>query len=211
MNFTRFFYRLSMLVLVGSIGLAGCIGVRQEVQPPTALPNTALVMPSPTAPSTAQPPAAETPIQQATPAQVTAVSPQSCTPTPSDMLGPFFTPGAPVRDKVGEGYLLQGVVRSAADCSPVDEAQLEFWMAGPDGQYADAYRATLFSFADGSYHFESHSPPGYSGRPPHIHIRVCAEGFHELVTQHYPVTGETGATFDLVLIPVEGEGPEVVC
>jgi protocatechuate 3,4-dioxygenase beta subunit len=59
----------------------------------------------------------------------------------------------------------------------------------------------LFSDASGAYRFESNFPPGYSGRPPHIHVRVSAAGFGTLVTQHYPKSGTTGAIFDLVLIP----------
>lgn len=115
------------------------------------------------------------------------------------MLGPYYTPGAPLRDQVGSGYLLTGVVRSGIDCSPVPGAQLDFWMAGPQGEYGDDWRAVLFSAADGSYRFQSHAPPGYSGRPPHIHILVSAAGFETLVTQHYPTPGSSEAVFDLVL------------
>jgi protocatechuate 3,4-dioxygenase beta subunit len=118
-------------------------------------------------------------------------------------LGPFYTPGAPVRNKVGEVYLLTGVVRSAADCSPIPDAQIEIWMAGPDDEYRDEYRATLFSDENGAYSFESHFPPPYSGRPPHHHLRVSAAGFQTLVTQHYPEQGENQATFDLVLLPIQ--------
>jgi protocatechuate 3,4-dioxygenase beta subunit len=72
-------------------------------------------------------------------------------------------------------------------------------MAGPDGDYKDDFRATLFAGEDGSYHFESHFPPPYSGRPPHIHILVSAPGYPPLVTQHYPLQNTSGAEFDLVL------------
>jgi protocatechuate 3,4-dioxygenase beta subunit len=137
----------------------------------------------------------------ATPSPVEIMGPPpSCSPTSPDQLGPFYTPGAPERDKVGEGYVLSGVVRSDFDCYPIPGAQIEFWMAGPDGVYTDAYRATEFSGSDGSYRFESHFPPPYSGRPPHIHIRVSAPGFDTLVTQHYPVSGATQAVLDLVLV-----------
>jgi protocatechuate 3,4-dioxygenase beta subunit len=124
-----------------------------------------------------------------------------CTPTEPDALGPFYKPDAPVRSSVGKGYVLTGAVRSAADCSPISGARIEFWMAGPDGGYADAYRATLFSGISGAYRFESHIPPPYYGRPRHIHILVSAPGFRMLVTQHYPETGRTAAVFDLVLVP----------
>jgi protocatechuate 3,4-dioxygenase beta subunit len=116
------------------------------------------------------------------------------------MLGPFYEPSAPLRDSIGEGYVLSGVVRSSAGCSPISNAQMEIWMAGPDGQYSDEYRATLFTDENGAYRFESHFPPPYSGRPSHHHLRVSASGFETLVTQHYPQYGQSEATFDVVLV-----------
>ncbi|WP_291316716.1 hypothetical protein [Desulfuromonas sp.] len=124
-----------------------------------------------------------------------------CTPTPTDAQGPFYREGAPVRSKVGEGYLLSGKVLSAANCSPVAGARIEIWTTGPDGDYDDRWRATNFSGRGGGYSFESHFPGPYGSRPPHIHIIVAAPGFRELVTQHYPVRGKTGGSFDLVLVP----------
>jgi len=44
-------------------------------------------------------------------------------------------------------------------------------------------------------------PPSYLRRPPHIHIRVTADGFNTLSAQHYPAEGSSKAEFDLVLIP----------
>jgi protocatechuate 3,4-dioxygenase beta subunit len=93
------------------------------------------------------------------------------------------------------------MIRSSSDCSAIPGAKVEVWMAGPDGKYADAYRATLFSDSSGAFHFESHVPPVYHNRPQHIHILVSAPGFQTLITQHYPRKGRTTAVFDLVLIP----------
>lgn len=124
-----------------------------------------------------------------------------CTPTAEDAQGPFYREGAPVRSKLGEGYLLTGVVRSAADCAPIEGARIELWMTGPEGDYADKWRATTFSGKGGVYSFESHFPGPYGSRPPHIHMIVNAAGFRELVTQHYPHPGKAEGTFDLVLIP----------
>jgi len=150
---------------------------------------------------TAEPPAVD-PSETAVPVLATAVTlPQTCEPTPADALGPFYVPGAPVRDQVGEGYSLSGIVRSSADCRPIAGAQIELWLAGPDGVYTDQYRAAVISGEDGAYHFLSHSPPAYGGRPPHIHILVSAPGYQVLVTQHYPDPGVTQAEFDLVLLP----------
>lgn len=125
----------------------------------------------------------------------------ACAPTPPDQLGPFYKPNAPQRHQVGTGYLLTGVVRSATDCTPIPWARIEFWLAGPDGRYDDAYRATVFSAMTGGYRFESDFPAVYEGRPPHIHIRVLARDYALLNTQHYPKPGESTGSFELVLLP----------
>lgn len=125
----------------------------------------------------------------------------TCGPTEPDQLGPFYKPDAPVRSSVGKGYLLSGTVRSSKDCAPLKGARIELWLAGPEGEYADGYRATLFSDGKGFYRFESHIPGPYFGRPPHIHVMVTMPGYRTLVTQHYPEKGKKESAFDLVLVP----------
>ena len=129
------------------------------------------------------------------------LTPVICEPTPPDALGPFYVPNAPQRSSVGQGHVLSGIIRSSADCAPVAGAQLEFWLAGPDGQYDDNHRATVMADASGAYRFESNLPPAYGGRPAHIHIRATARGYQALVTQYYPMPGDTAGSFELVLIP----------
>jgi protocatechuate 3,4-dioxygenase beta subunit len=123
-----------------------------------------------------------------------------CKPTQPDMLGPFYEPGAPVRTSVGSGYVLSGTVLGAEQCQPIPNARIEFWLASPRGEYDDAHRATVFAGERGGYRFESNVPVSYGGRPPHIHVRVTAPGYEELVTQHYPERGQRKANFDLVLV-----------
>jgi hypothetical protein len=199
----------TIFVLLSLILLTAC-SAPQEAAP---TPNNATSLPSAAASSTPTlpPPAEPTQAAGQAPAASTSAPPttiaspttavQDCSPTSSDALGPFYTPGAPVRDKVGEGYRLTGVVRSAADCGPIPGAQIEVWMAGPDGDYRDEYRATFFADSSGTYTFESHFPPPYTGRPPHHHLLVSAAGYQTLVTQHYPAAGQSGDTFDLFLLP----------
>jgi len=124
-----------------------------------------------------------------------------CPPTKADAMGPFYKSGAPMRSALGDGYVLKGTVRSAADCGIIAGARVEVWQAGPDGEYADAYRATLVADGNGQYQLQTDRPAGYSFRPPHIHIRVEAPGYATLITQHYPKEGAAEATFDLVLVP----------
>jgi catechol 1,2-dioxygenase len=124
----------------------------------------------------------------------------NCKPTQPDMLGPFYEPGAPVRTSVGSGYVLSGTVLAAEACKPIPDARIEFWLANPRGNYDDAHRATVLASERGEYRFESNVPVSYGGRPPHIHVRVRAPGYEELVTQHYPQRGQRKANFDLVLL-----------
>src|ERR687898_2738340 len=129
-----------------------------------------------------------------------AGEPADCKPTQPDMLGPFYEPGAPVRTSVGSGYVLSGAVLAAAECKPIQDARIEFWLANSRGDYDDAHQATVFADERGRYRFESNVPVSYSGRPPHIHVRVRAPGYGELITQHYPERGQRKATFDLILV-----------
>jgi protocatechuate 3,4-dioxygenase beta subunit len=99
--------------------------------------------------------------------------------------------------------MLKGVVKSTKDCAPIAGAMIEFWQVGPDAQYDDDHRATMFSEASGAYSFESNFPPGYEGRPSHIHAKVSAQGYQTLTTQYYPNVGDVEGTFDLVLLPEE--------
>jgi protocatechuate 3,4-dioxygenase beta subunit len=127
-----------------------------------------------------------------------------CPPTEPDSMGPFYKPNAPERSSIGSGYILAGVVRSTVDCNPVPKARIEVWQAGPNEQYDDAHRATLFSNDKGQYRLETDYPPRYSfWRPPHIHILVEAPGFRQLITQYYPKKGEKEGSFDLVLVPTK--------
>jgi protocatechuate 3,4-dioxygenase beta subunit len=126
--------------------------------------------------------------------------PADCKPTQPDMLGPFYEPGAPVRTSVGSGYVLSGRVLAAEECEPIPKARIEFWLANPRGDYDDAHRATVLAGERGEYRLESNVPVSYGGRPPHIHVRVRAPGYEDLVTQHYPERGQRKANFDLVLL-----------
>ena len=131
-----------------------------------------------------------------------AEQPFACAPTVEDEMGPFYKPGAPYRHSVGTGYLLFGAVKSAEDCSPVTAAMVELWMTGPEGKYGDEWWATLFSAKNGTYYFTSHAATEFGSRRQYIHIRVTAEGFKPMVTQHYPLKDAGEGQFDLVLTPL---------
>lgn len=127
---------------------------------------------------------------------------QDCTPTAFDEIGPFYRPNAPIRNKVGSGYLLKGRVLSENKCTPLANAKLEFWLVNSKGEYDDANRATVIADSKGKYSFESNRPTDYVGRLPHIHMRITAQGHEELITQHYPQEGEERIDLEIVLSPV---------
>lgn len=132
------------------------------------------------------------------PGREAAAAPK-CVPTPQDEIGPFYRPNAPLRSKIGTGYLLEGVVRDAATCMPVAGARIELWQVGAGGEYDDAHRATIISDAKGRYRLETSFPPPYARRPSHIHILVDMRGYAGLITQHYPKRGSRSARMDLVM------------
>jgi protocatechuate 3,4-dioxygenase beta subunit len=95
--------------------------------------------------------------------------------------------------------MIAGTVRSAGECAAIPEARIEWWQANPQGRYDDAHRAVQTADREGRYRFETNFPVAYFGRPPHVHVKVLAPGYHPLTTQIYPGAGQTEISFDFVL------------
>ena len=117
-----------------------------------------------------------------------------------------YVPGSPVRSIVARGHVLSGVIRSSATCRGIARARLEFFQAGPIGQYSDgetswAYRSTVFTRADGEYRYESRFPGSYGNVRAHIHVRVSAPGFRPLSTTYFPEIGASAGRVSVVLEP----------
>jgi len=122
-----------------------------------------------------------------------AAQPSCGPPTPSDMEGPFYTPGAPLRASLvepgakGERVVLTGRVLGA-DCKPVTGALLDFWQADEKGEYDNKgfrYRGKVTADGDGRYRIETILPAEYPGRPRHLHVKVQRPGARVLTTQLY--------------------------
>ena len=122
-----------------------------------------------------------------------------CTLTQGNFGDPNYKPNAPVRSRVGTGFVLSGIVRSGIDCSGIPRARVEFWLQGPNG-YDDAHRGTVIADGNGRYRFESNFP-GSTGLQPHIHLRIAVPGYRTLVTIYFPGAGAAAGTLDLVLEP----------
>lgn len=117
--------------------------------------------------------------------------------TTSDMLGPFFREGAPVRNDLnynkrkGEELKVVGQV-FASDCkSPLADVFVDVWHCDHRGKYDNRSqnyrcRAKVKTNQQGHFWFKTIIPPAYKWRPIHIHLKVSGVPRHqELVTQIY--------------------------
>jgi protocatechuate 3,4-dioxygenase beta subunit len=126
----------------------------------------------------------------------------SCRPTLSQGAGPFLTNHAavPVRSRIGRGHVLVGRVLRYPDCAPLRGAAVELWQESPNGQYDRRGHAGIVTGRAGTFRFQGPVPPGGYGRLPHIHIRVSAPGFEEVVTTYVLARGERSGRITIVLV-----------
>jgi len=122
-------------------------------------------------------------------------------PTTTDILGPFYRPGAPFRTNLvqpgtkGEILHFSGIVFGKDGKSPVKNALVEIWHCNEDGVYDNTsddyiYRSSWKTADDGKYHFRTILPVPYKAgatltRPAHIHMRISNTDLQDLVTQIY--------------------------
>lgn len=126
------------------------------------------------------------------------------TPTTTDILGPFYRPGAPLRTNLrlpatnGTPIVLKGIIFKEDGETPVNNALVEIWHCDEHEVYDNAsdeynYRGGQKTKADGKYEFKSILPVPYkasptdesSWRPAHIHMRVSVPNQQDLITQLY--------------------------
>ena len=126
-----------------------------------------------------------------------------CRPTPVDIEGPFYKPGAPERTSTGSGLVVRGRLLGIPDCRPLAGGRIEWWQTDRRGRYDDGHRGIQTVSPDGAYRFSTDFPGVYPGRPPHIHVKAAAPGYRSLTTQLYLRGGESEVEFDIVLVPAK--------
>ncbi len=149
-----------------------------------------------------------------------APSTLSCPETDSNILGPAYVDGAPLRSDgnlnplrwPGTALTLSGRVMSAVGCTPLAGAELDLWQADDGGCYDGSaigcgplsaewpLRGRVRTDADGRYRFTTIYPGLYPGRTRHIHAIVRATGHLELTTQIY-FAGEPANATDGAILP----------
>jgi protocatechuate 3,4-dioxygenase, beta subunit len=139
--------------------------------------------------------------------------------TPSQTEGPFYPVALPadsdfdlltqgnVRYTQGQAAWVEGTVTDRAG-RPLNGAVVEIWQCDEQGHYhhpGDGGRAdpAFQGFgravvgADGAYRFRTIRPARYSGRAPHIHVKVKLARRELLTTQLY-VAGDAGNERDFL-------------
>lgn len=117
--------------------------------------------------------------------------------TPSLTEGPYYKANSPERNDIAEGQegeslVVEGYVLNT-DCEPIAGAWLDFWQAGADGNYdLVGYNLRGHQYTDemGRFRLESVIPARYSGRTPHIHLKVRANDASEVLTTQLFFPGE---------------------
>lgn len=121
--------------------------------------------------------------------------------TTSDILGPFYRPGSPVRETLiidgdnGKRIELRGVIRHQDCKTPYKNAKVELWHCDANGVYDNSssdyrYRGTTFTNSNGEYSFQTIFPVPYDVgdgtiRPAHFHMMISADEYQPLITQLY--------------------------
>jgi protocatechuate 3,4-dioxygenase beta subunit len=122
-------------------------------------------------------------------------------PTTTDILGPFYRPGAPLRENINpsgySGRLLHffGTIFRDDGITPYSGSSIEIWQCDANRKYDNTsdefrYRGRQITDANGKYHFITAIPVPYLAsadvwRPAHIHMVVTGEGQQDLITQLY--------------------------
>lgn len=133
--------------------------------------------------------------------------------TTTDILGPFYRPGSPLRvninpaDFSGEVLTFSGTIFREDGRTPFKNCVVEVWQCGPDQAYDNTsdefrFRGSQNTGTSGKYRFMTTQPVPYPAapgskvlRPAHIHMRISGEGQQDLVTQVY-VAGDPNIDVD---------------
>ncbi len=136
--------------------------------------------------------------------------------TPSQTEGPFYPVSEiPVRDNliandqliIGETFHLSGKILNPQG-APISGVRIEIWQCDGRGIYDhprqsgfDQFDAAFLGYGagisdeQGRYQFKTLMPVPYTGRPPHIHVKLW-QNESELLTSQLYLRGNIGSVFN---------------
>ncbi|MFT7670157.1 MAG: protocatechuate 3,4-dioxygenase beta subunit [Planctomycetota bacterium] len=124
----------------------------------------------------------------------------NCVLSASDVQGPFWLNLALLRQDITEGTVGMPLVfyiklMDGINCAPIANAVVDVWHDDPDGKYSGFasegtaglthLRGIQVSDANGIVKFVSVFPGWYTGRTPHLHLKINPNAGSELTTQLY--------------------------
>jgi protocatechuate 3,4-dioxygenase beta subunit len=119
-----------------------------------------------------------------------------CKLTPEQIEGPFYLDQARIREAISEGkpgvplQLILRVLEASASCAPIPKAAVDVWQCDALGIYSGYegaavaprhvepvddktfLRGTQLTDAAGAVRFRTIYPGWYSGRTPHVHLKL---------------------------------------
>lgn len=120
--------------------------------------------------------------------------------TTTDILGPFYRPGAPMRSDLlpvastAPVMHLNGTIFAPDGKTPLSNVLIESWQCDEHEHYDNTsddylYRGSVRTGRDGKYSFKTIVAVPYKDgdawRPAHIHLRISSDNYQDLVTQIY--------------------------
>jgi len=120
--------------------------------------------------------------------------------TTTDILGPYYRPGAPMRSNLVPAgssapiLHVSGIIFATDGKTPLSNVLVESWQCDEHEHYdntSDEYlhRGCLRTGTDGKYAFKTIVAVPYKDgdawRPAHIHLRISSDKYQDLVTQIY--------------------------
>jgi len=141
-----------------------------------------------------------------------------CTLTPEQIEGPFYLDQARIREAISEGkpgvplQLILRVLEASGSCAPIPKAAVDVWQCDALGIYSglrgrrrrpaarraggrqDVLRGTQLTDATGAVRFRTIYRAWYSGRTPHVHLKLRL-GAKAATTQLYFPDEVTNAVY----------------
>lgn len=120
--------------------------------------------------------------------------------TTTDILGPFYRPGSPMRSNLisagstGEVMHLGGTIFQKDGKTPMSNVLIEAWQCDENEIYDNTsddylFRGAVKTDGYGKYSFKTIVPVPYKDgddwRPAHIHLRISSADHQDLITQIY--------------------------
>ena len=127
-----------------------------------------------------------------------AAEPRRCKATRSNPGGTNnYIPEAPAAESLGDGFIITGRVRAAADCRPLDDVRIQVWLATETGGEQDN-RASVRTNADGVYRIETDPTVPQFGEP-NIHVGYDDGDYGEVFIRRVVDLDDKRAVVDLTL------------